>query len=183
MKIYGLDEAGKGDIFGPLVIAGVVLSDKDKTTYKDSKKIRPTQIIKIAEEITATYKYSIRVVEPLEYNALYKSIPNQFLLMNHIYKEVIAQRKADRVVVDKFCNYLLPNVEYYTQAESKFQAVAAASIIAKAAQLQWFELHSDLHSGSTVDASKLLKNYNLNQLKDIAKLHFKSVRRYTNPDT
>ena len=52
----GTDESGKGDFFGPLVIAGVMADEKIaekfiKLGIKDSKKLTDKKMLVLAEEI------------------------------------------------------------------------------------------------------------------------------------
>ena len=54
----GTDESGKGDYFGPLVVAGVLVEKENVSKLidfgvKDSKKINDVTIEKIAEKISA----------------------------------------------------------------------------------------------------------------------------------
>jgi ribonuclease HIII len=57
MNFYiGVDESGKGDFFGPLVIAGIISSDEINQKLitlgvRDSKKLSDKKIVELAEEI------------------------------------------------------------------------------------------------------------------------------------
>lgn len=191
MIIYGLDETGKGDIFGPLVIAGVIIDDtiSANTFFKDSKSLKPGKILTLAEQIKSNFQHIIKVINPFEYNKLYEIHNNQFLLMNSIYKNIILEVDSDsinKVVIDKFSKYEINAIEELkaydivevVKAESKYQAVAAASILAKAAQLEWFAKRKDLHRGATSDASSLIPNFTPKKLKYVSKLHFKPIQEF-----
>ena len=69
----GIDESGKGDYFGPLVIAAVFV---DATTQgeltlmnvRDSKKISDGRILKMAPDIRTVCPHSIIAIGPQRYN-------------------------------------------------------------------------------------------------------------------
>lgn len=77
----GIDESGKGDYFGPLVIAAVFV---DATTQneltlmqvRDSKKISDGRILDMAPDIRTICPHSIIVIGPQRYNELYAKIRN-----------------------------------------------------------------------------------------------------------
>ncbi len=77
----GIDESGKGDYFGPLVIAAVhvtprVAEDLEALNVRDSKKISDGMIKKLAGDIRVLCKHSIVAIGPERYNELYKKIRN-----------------------------------------------------------------------------------------------------------
>ena len=77
----GIDESGKGDYFGPLVIAAVFV---DATTQaeltlmnvRDSKKISDGRILEMAPDIRMICPHSIIAIGPQRYNELYAKIRN-----------------------------------------------------------------------------------------------------------
>lgn len=84
MEHIGVDESGKGDYFGPLVVAGVYSSSD--TVYKlrelgvrDSKRISSDNtIFELAEKLRRILegKYTIVKINPLTYNRLYLKLRN-----------------------------------------------------------------------------------------------------------
>ena len=80
----GVDESGKGDFFGPLVIAGVCVDPQIASQLRqigvcDSKQITSSKkIISMAEEIrrAAAGHFSVVLLRPEAYNRLYNSIGN-----------------------------------------------------------------------------------------------------------
>ena len=77
----GTDESGKGDYFGPLVIAGFFLPDGQahvlkELGVKDSKKLSDNRCREIAETLTAGYPHAIVAIGPEKYNELYAKIRN-----------------------------------------------------------------------------------------------------------
>ncbi len=73
----GTDESGKGDYFGPLVIAGVFLEDDQQAVLKelgvkDSKNLSDNRSRELAEVIKRGYLHSVVSIGPEKYNELYE---------------------------------------------------------------------------------------------------------------
>jgi ribonuclease HIII len=82
-EYIGTDESGKGDYFGPLVIAGVYINadikkELLKLGVKDSKQLTDDAIKKIAARVKhiKELKYNIVIINPARYNQLYNEIKN-----------------------------------------------------------------------------------------------------------
>ena len=122
----GIDESGKGDFFGPLIIAGVVVTPDTAPKLRelgvcDSKKISSSEkIIKLAAEIRriAAGAYSMVTLMPETYNRLYNSIGNLNRLLAWGHARVIENLldfcpDCPRMLSDKFaderviCNALM----------------------------------------------------------------------------
>jgi ribonuclease HII len=79
MLIAGVDDAGRGPIIGPLVIAGVLLDDKDvhllkSLGVKDSKQLSPQRREQLAQEIKdIVIKYHVEHLLPAEIDRVVKS--------------------------------------------------------------------------------------------------------------
>lgn len=159
---FGIDESGKGDFFGPLIIAGVFV-DPDiarafvKGGIQDSKRIgAEARIRDLARLIRETPGAACAVVEikPARYNELYRKIGNLNRLLAWGHARVIedlAALKPDcpRALSDQFANPRLIQralmekgrtlqLEQRTKAEND-PAVAAASILARDRLVAWFE--------------------------------------------
>ncbi|WP_455388309.1 ribonuclease HIII, partial [Petrachloros mirabilis] len=147
----GIDESGKGDYFGPLVIAAVFV---DATTQdelalmqvRDSKKISDGRILEMAQDIKIICPHSVITIGPHKYNELYAKIRNlnRLLAWGHAKAlETLLERvSCERAIADQFGDErLILNalqekgrkivLEQRTKAESDI-AVAAASILARA---------------------------------------------------
>ena len=159
---FGIDESGKGDFFGPLVIAGVYV-DREiarrllSLGVTDSKKIgSDNRIRQFAQEIDRTPGIAANVVliGPEKYNALYEKFANlnDLLAWGHarVIENLLLQRPdCKRSLSDKFANEgviqraLLKQareiqIDQQTKAESDI-AVAAASILARDKFVHWME--------------------------------------------
>ena len=77
----GTDESGKGDFFGPLVIAGVLVDEKNAQYFhelgiKDSKKLSDKKMLSLSVEIKNHAPHSIIAISNPKYNELYSNIKN-----------------------------------------------------------------------------------------------------------
>jgi len=148
MQICGVDEAGRGSMLGPLVIAGISISKSKvnllkKLGVRDSKKLSPTarehlykKIIKIVDDY-----YVVRIPPRI----IDKSVSTHSL--NHLeakyMAKVISKLSPSTAFVDscdvnskrfgKEISELTSNtkIRSYHHADSKFITVSAASILAK----------------------------------------------------
>jgi ribonuclease HIII len=161
---FGVDESGKGDFFGPLVISGVYV---DSTIARklldagvqDSKRIgSDARIRALAQTIRKTTGGLIETVliGPQRYNELYEKFGNLNKLLGWGHARVIEnllEKKPDcpRSLSDQFADArvieqsLLQHgrkieVEQRTKAESDI-AVGAASILARDGFINWLERH------------------------------------------
>lgn len=162
----GIDESGKGDFFGPLVIAGVFV-DGDlphqllELGVKDSKKIgSDKKALELADEIKDLVgpRWNVVAILPERYNELYVKFGNlnRLLAWGHakvIENLLIRWPDCPRALSDKFANESLIKralqengkkiiLQQRTKAESDI-AVAAASIIARATFLDRLKFLGD----------------------------------------
>ncbi|EDY35782.1 ribonuclease HII [Aciduliprofundum boonei T469] len=142
----GVDEAGRGPVIGPLVVAGVCGEESKIASLrvKDSKKLSPKSRERLAEEIKkVASKIVVIKIEPEEIDAL-----RERMTLNEIevelFARVISQLNGDKVYVDaadvnedrfaeEIKKKLGKDVEIISEhkADSKYPMVSAASIIAK----------------------------------------------------
>jgi len=158
---FGVDESGKGDFFGPLVIAGVY-ADRDlahqfkELGIADSKRITSDKRIRdLAAGIRQSRAaQSVVVISPERYNALYQKIGNLNRLLAWGHARIIEnlcglRPDCPRALSDKFADASLIEralmekgreiqLDQRTKAESDF-AVAAASILAREKFIDWLD--------------------------------------------
>ncbi|MBM4454981.1 MAG: ribonuclease HIII [Verrucomicrobia bacterium] len=152
---FGIDESGKGDLFGPLVVAGVYVDEKKADQLvaagvRDSKTITSDKKIgELAEEIGRAVGPAREVVTigPERYSELYRKFGNLNRMLAWAHGKVIANLHGKvpgcpRALSDQFGDPRLVagelrkqgvelKLEQRTKAESDI-AVAAASILARA---------------------------------------------------
>jgi len=204
MERIGIDESGKGDYFGPLVIAAVFV---DATTQdelnlmqvRDSKKISDGRILEMAPDIRMICPHSIVAIGPQRYNELYAKIRNlnRLLAWGHAkaLETLLEKVSCGRAIADQFGDErLIVNalqdkgrsivLEQRHKAESDL-AVAAASILARAEFLQRLKRLSDeigttLPKGASpaveLAGRMIVKKHGEERLRLVAKLHFKTTQ-------
>jgi ribonuclease HIII len=161
---FGIDESGKGDFFGPLVIAGAY-TDKNLARslidagITDSKKISDSKIKKLSKIIkeSSGIEYEIILISPEKYNELYSKIGNlnNLLAWGHAKCiENLCQKKPEcqRALSDQFAKSSVLEsslgnkgqkilLEQRTKAEEDV-AVAAASVLARNHFVDWMDKNS-----------------------------------------
>jgi ribonuclease HIII len=159
---FGIDESGKGDFFGPLVVAGVYVDGEIARSFleagvTDSKRIgSDARIRSLAKAIRATRGVACNVVEigPERYNQLIAKFGNvnKLLAWGHarVLENLIELRPdCTRALADQFANPRVTErallekgrrieLRQRTKAESD-PAVAAASILARERFIDWLE--------------------------------------------
>ncbi|WP_281951919.1 ribonuclease HII [Nitrosophilus kaiyonis] len=125
MIICGIDEAGRGPLAGPLVVAGVILNN-DIDNLNDSKKITPKKREELFEKIKKSSKYKIVIIENQEIDSFGLSA-----CINKALKEIISSLKAHKYIFDGNSKFGVEKVEPIIKADSKIKEVMAASILAK----------------------------------------------------
>jgi ribonuclease HIII len=159
---FGIDESGKGDFFGPLVIAGVfvdrpIARQLLDAGVMDSKRIGSDQrIMQLADLIRSTpgINSNVVLIGPEKYNELYEGFNNLNDLLGWGHARVIENLLAERpdcprALSDKFANERVVqrallsagrkiNVEQRTKAEVDI-AVAGASILAREKFVRWLD--------------------------------------------
>ena len=172
MQICGVDDAGRGCMLGPLVIAGVSLDKKNikklsKLGVKDSKKLSTKSRELLYEKIIETVDdYFITKIYPRSIDASVKKHCLNSLEAKYMAK-VVLKLNADTSYVDscdvnpnrfgKEISKLSENhkIRSYHHADSRFVVVAAASILAKVTRdsvIASLRKHHDLGSGYPSDS-------------------------------
>jgi ribonuclease HIII len=156
----GVDESGKGDFFGPLVVAAVFVDSRAARGLRglgvmDSKRIGSDEKISVlARGIRSMpgVETDTLVLAPVKYNELYEKFKNlnRMLAWGHARViENVLERRPDcpRALSDQFAHPSLIKralmargrriiMEQRTKAESDI-AVAAASVLARDKFVEW----------------------------------------------
>ena len=207
----GSDEVGTGDYFGPVVVCACITTQKDVDEFgslniTDSKKMTDTAILEVAPKLMTALAYSLLVVDNDKYNEVHlKHNMNAIKAILHNQAYVHLKKKAGQLpvlcVVDQFSpapNYfrylegeseIERNLHFETKAESKYFAVACASVIARYTFLKSFHAMEEHYSfsfpkgaGTHVDdaAVEFVKKFGKNKLCHVAKIHFKNTEKAEN---
>src|SRR5690242_5805670 len=159
---FGVDESGKGDFFGPLVIAGVyvdrgIARKLMEAGVQDSKRISSDARIRaLADEIRKSSMglHDVVLIGPAKYNELYEKFGNlnKLLAWGHarVIENLLAKKPdcprslsdqfADARVIEQslFRHGQKIQIQQRPRAESDI-AVAAASILAREAFINWLD--------------------------------------------
>mgnify|MGYP000035219162 CR=1 FL=1 len=146
--ICGIDEAGRGPVIGPMVVAGVWIREEEneilkEMAIKDSKKHTSKQREKHAKKIQEMFFHSSIVILPEDIDALRSTMSINELEV-HLFATIGKRKKADVYYIDsadvdeerfgaKFKKNLGFDADVISKhdADNLFPVVSAASIIAK----------------------------------------------------
>jgi ribonuclease HII len=145
--ICGVDEAGRGPVIGPLIIAGVTFKDDSKLVefkVKDSKKLTPKKRELLAIKIKKfCIDYEILVIPAKDIDDMRKVMTLNEIEVN-AFSKIIKKLKPNVCYVDsadvnekRFADDILANLSFKPNIVSKHKAddiypiVSAASILAK----------------------------------------------------
>lgn len=188
MNELGIDEAGRGPVIGPMVIAGVLIDAEGQERLKnlgvkDSKMLSPAKREFMFEQIkTIALKYKILILPPADIDAALNSptnnlnkfeMVNMAMISNFIESETIIL-DAPSINITAFVSefkIFLKNKQRKIigehKADTKYPSVSAASILAKVTRDREIEklkmkINVDFGSGYPADPKTkafLLENY------------------------
>lgn len=199
-ELIGIDESGKGDYFGPLVVAGVytkkpMIEKLKKLGVTDSKQCTDDKIKKIAPYILKNCPHSILILNNKSYNEIYQNMNNlnHILAWGHakVIEAILKEEKCDNALSDQFesqnlIKHALKNknikITLYERPKAEDHiAVASASIVARYTFINEIEkmeqkLKTKLPKGCSTrtlqTAIQLVEQEGISLLDQIAKTHF-----------
>ena len=148
MNILGLDEAGRGPVLGPMIVAGIVIPEEktkilERMGVKDSKKLTPKRRTVLARKLSKMFEYETIEITAQDIDNLRAKDVN----LNEIEKiamiKIIEKMKPDAVIIDsldvkpKRLENEIRNIVQCDditaehKADDNYYQVAAASIMAK----------------------------------------------------
>jgi ribonuclease HIII len=196
----GVDESGKGDFFGPLVIAACYVGPQhlaELDGVKDSKKLTDPVALRLSDVIRRTCPHSIVSIGPAKYNELYTKFRNlnKLLAWGHAraLENVLEIQPCSLVISDQFAD---PSglkralfergktieLRSVVRAEADI-AVAAASILARAEFLRKLkklgeEFGMTLPKGASPPVleagERFVRQHGAENLPQVSKTHFKT---------
>lgn len=197
----GSDETGKGDFFGPLVVAAVRVSPDEVEALLavgvcDSKQLTDLRALKLGAWIRERLPFALAVLDPEDYNQEYARHKNLNPMLAELHARALRELAAPgmRVVVDQFANERLMRqalqgsgfeLEQAPRGERN-PAVAAASIVARQEFLvrlrelsQRFDIELAKGAGTPVDRAGVAfaREHGLEALGQVAKLHFRTLEK------
>lgn len=201
----GVDEAGKGDFFGPLCIAAVYAQGDQilkmaEMGIKDSKNLNDTTILKLADLIRKNFLYEVIRIGNSKYNEMYATFGNlnSLLAWGHAtaIEKLSEKSQCTNVVIDKFAHEqvvikavarkkLNITLTQKVRAEEDL-VVAAASILARAAFVEGidklseqcgFEIPKGASDKVIAAGKKAVSMFGPTVLEKISKTHFKTTQQ------
>jgi len=199
----GMDEAGKGDYFGPLCIAALY-ADGDgikkllELGVRDSKRFSDASILKLAGKIRPAFAYTVIRLFPLKYNELHAKFKNLNRLLGWAHtaaladlslktgcKEAILDQFADKSIVERQMAQKKLDLHLVQKVRGEEDlVVAGASILARAAFLEGMqklseefgmEIPKGANNSVKVAAKALIAKWGSDVLGKVAKTHFKTT--------
>lgn len=136
-NIIGVDEVGRGPLSGPVVACAFLLDKKQKLPegIQDSKKIAKKKRAEIAKYLTKNFKYALGIVSNIkidEINILNATMQAMKEATSNLIKDHAIHETP--ILVDGRDNpfaAIYPLSEAIIKGDSKSEAIACASIIAK----------------------------------------------------
>jgi len=177
VQVCGVDDAGRGSLLGPLVIAGVSVKKEKIRKLKsmgirDSKKLTPSQREKLYKKIIKFVKYMAKVILKLKPHISY--VDSCDVNPSRFGKKISKLARNNRV-------------KSYHHADNRFVIVSAASIIAKVNRdraIKKIQKKYDIGSGYPSDTKtvEFVKNYLLtrNEIPIFLRSSWKTVQTILN---
>jgi len=213
LSAIGSDEVGVGDYLAPVVVTSVYVNANQieklrELGVKDSKSMTDKRIHDIANNIKDILPHKTVVFENKYYNAMIDRGLNAHVVKSFLHNKTLSELTHDLpeypkyIIVDEFAskenhfkylnrlpkkpNILEKNLYFVKNGESVHIAVAAASILARQAFVEYLndlsaKLDMKILKGASakVDtcAQSVVEKYGEAVFKDICKWHFANTKR------
>ncbi|MEM8883628.1 MAG: ribonuclease HIII [Planctomycetota bacterium] len=206
VAVAGSDESGKGDYFGPLVVAAVVVAPGEEEEIRslgvrDCKQMADSSILRVAAALRERFPHGVVKLDPPGYNEAHARDGNVAIFLSRMHAQALAEAVGGAddcglIVIDKFTSVarlkgalaeesLTMPVEIRPKAEDN-PAVAAASVLARAEFLldlrelghEWgVELPKGAGRPVDVAARDIYRSGGRATLDKIAKTHFRTTSK------
>ncbi len=208
MDVLGIDEAGRGSVLGPLVIAGVVIPEKmknvlDNMGVKDSKRLTPARREVLSRKLKNMFEWDVVIYSARDIDDLRASGINLNEIERKGMEELLLKLDFDKAIVDavdvksqRYQDRLQKStgkdVKAEHKADDKYLEVGAASIIAKQTRddaisklNKPFEDMGGIGSGYPSDPTtkKFLSNYSYNEMPDFVRKSWSTVAKLKDVQT
>ena len=176
--VGGVDEAGRGSIIGPLIVAGIsfkksAVSELRKIGVKDSKALTSKSRINLYAQLKemansiCVYKINCNIIDDNVYLKRLNQLEAKMMarVINNLHAEEIYVDSCD-VKPDRYAHYIRsylsainPKLRSMHHADSINTVVSAASIVAKITRDEEIEkirkTHSNIGSGYPCDSKTM----------------------------
>jgi len=192
-SLAGCDEAGKGEVFGPLVLCcAVIHPDSYRSVLalapRDPKKMKEEEIREKARQLKALISLRCVNISPERFNTLYGRYGSVNRLMDEAYSRLVQGVREEfrplRIVVDAY-SPRNPfeggrDILFEKKAEDRYPEVSVAAIFARLKYLEGLKKLTELSGielprGSGISAMELathLKNTREDLARKLIKMNF-----------
>jgi ribonuclease HII len=207
MKLLGIDDAGRGPVIGPMILAGVIIDSEEQESEikalnaRDSKLLSPLQRKTIAEKIKPQFKHFIVTSSPKQIddssNLNYLEAIKTAQIINHLTEDLHEKTKVivdcPSVNIESWSNdvqKLLENPKNVIlscehKADANHPIVGAASILAKEKREEKIkkikeDFQVDLGSGYPADPKTkkfLIDNFDKEKYKPIIRFSWNTIKK------
>lgn len=205
MDVLGIDEAGRGSVLGPLVIAGVIVPEKmdivlERMGVKDSKRLTPNRRTILSRKLKKMFEYDLVVISAQDIDNMRADGINLNEIERIGMEKILSNLNPEKAIVDavdikaeRFQNKLVNdtgvNVVAEHKADDNYIEVSAASIIAKQERdAHIAEINKDyikmggIGSGYPSDpiTKKFLTNFTYDEMPDFVRKSWATVEKMKN---
>ena len=163
-NLCGIDEAGRGPLAGPLVVAGVILIE-DIVGLNDSKVLSEKKRELLFNEIIEKSKYHIvfKSAKEIDDFGISSCLKSSILEIIENLKEF-----SDYFLMDGNTNFGIQILQKEIKADAKYAQVSAASILAKVSRDRFM-----------VEISKDFKEFDFEKHKGYGtKAHIEAIKKF-----
>lgn len=163
-NLCGIDEAGRGPLAGPLVLAGVIL-EKDIDGLNDSKKLTEKKREALFDEILKNSKYHIvfKSAKDIDDLGISACIKESIIEIMENLNEF-----TNLFLMDGNTSFKIENLQHEIKADTKYSCVSAASILAKVSRDRYM-----------IKISDDFKEYDFSKHKGYGtKAHIEAIKKY-----
>lgn len=125
MNLCGIDEAGRGPLAGPLVVAGVVLH-REIAQLNDSKQLSEKKREELFEQIVQNSSYHIVITDHIQLDTIGLS-----KALKRSIEEIMESVSAQEYLMDGNTSFGITTLQHKIKADATVKEVSAASILAK----------------------------------------------------
>lgn len=205
MDVLGIDEAGRGSVLGPLVIAGVIVPEKmdivlERMGVKDSKRLTPNRRTILSRKLKKMFEYDLVVISAQDIDNMRADGINLNEIERIGMEKILSNLNPEKAIVDavdikaerfqnKLTNDTGVNVVAEHKADDNYIEVSAASIIAKQERdAHIAEINKDyikmggIGSGYPSDpiTKKFLTNFTYDEMPDFVRKSWATVEKMKN---
>jgi len=184
----GIDEVGRGAIFGPVFSAVVVLTEKNKFILKqfgvtDSKKLTPKKrILLLSKILLLSSDYGIGQSSAREIDKLGIRVATELSMIRALKK--LKEKPSELIIDGPLLLRPWPGMQKnIISGDSKFISIASASIVAKVSRDNLMERLEKKYSGYLILKNKgygTKEHFSLIKENGITNLHRKSFLKKLN---